>query len=149
MLTSPERVAIYIDGSNFYRRLREAGVPRGARFDHSALAQFLCRGRSLISKRYYVGIVRNYDHTPKSQQLVEDQQKFLGKLGAEGFTIGRGRIVYDHKIREKGVDVQIATDLIVGTVEDGYDTAGYSGDGGQAFHLKADSDSGRSRTAFR
>jgi hypothetical protein len=26
---------------------------------------------------------------------------------------------------------------------------GYSGDGGQAFHLKADSDSGRSRTAFR
>jgi hypothetical protein len=27
--------------------------------------------------------------------------------------------------------------------------SGYSGDGGQAFHLKADSDSGRSRTAFR
>ena len=26
---------------------------------------------------------------------------------------------------------------------------GYSGDGGQAFHLKADSDSGRSRAAFR
>ena len=26
---------------------------------------------------------------------------------------------------------------------------GYSGDGGQAFHLKADSESGRSRTAFR
>jgi hypothetical protein len=25
----------------------------------------------------------------------------------------------------------------------------YSGEGGQAFHLKADSDSGRSRTAFR
>ena len=25
----------------------------------------------------------------------------------------------------------------------------YSGDGGQAFHLKADSDSGRWRTAFR
>jgi len=27
--------------------------------------------------------------------------------------------------------------------------AAYSGDGGQAFHLKADSDSGRWRTAFR
>ena len=27
--------------------------------------------------------------------------------------------------------------------------AAYSGDGGQAFHLKADRDSGRSRTAFR
>ena len=27
--------------------------------------------------------------------------------------------------------------------------AAYSGEGGQAFHLKADNDSGRSRTAFR
>jgi hypothetical protein len=28
-------------------------------------------------------------------------------------------------------------------------SSAYSGDGGQAFHLKADSDSGRWRTAFR
>jgi hypothetical protein len=32
---------------------------------------------------------------------------------------------------------------------DGGILVGYSGDGGQGFHLKADSDSGRSRTAFR
>ena len=31
--------------------------------------------------------------------------------------------MYDHKIREKGVDVQIAIDLIVDAIEDRYDTA--------------------------
>lgn len=119
-----ERVALYIDGSNFYQRLREAGVlQKGVRFDYSALVTHLLRGRTLVSKRYYVGAVRNVDQTPKSQALVEGQQKFLGKLEAEGFVIKRGRIVYDHKVREKGVDVKIAIDLIVGAVDDLYDTA--------------------------
>jgi uncharacterized LabA/DUF88 family protein len=121
--TSSKRVAIFIDGGNFYRRLRDAGLARGARFNRSALVDFLLRGRSLVAKSYYIGIVRNHDHSPKSQKMVEDQQKFLGKLEGEGFSIRRGRIVYDHKIREKGVDVQIAMDLLIGAVEDCYDTA--------------------------
>jgi uncharacterized LabA/DUF88 family protein len=123
MQVSKERVAIYIDGGNFYRRLHETGIPRGARFDYSALVHFLTRGRALVTKRYYIGIVRNHDHSAKSQQLVDGQQNFLSKLEAEGFVIERGRIVYDHKIREKGVDVKIAVDLIVGATEDLYDTA--------------------------
>ncbi|OGG46965.1 hypothetical protein A2671_02600 [Candidatus Kaiserbacteria bacterium RIFCSPHIGHO2_01_FULL_49_13] len=123
MESSKGRVAIYIDGGNFYQRLREAGVPRGTKFNYSKLVDFLLRGRTLVSKRYYVGIVRNHDHTDKSQQMVEGQQKFLSKLEGEGFTIKRGRIVYDHKIREKGVDVKIAIDLIVGAVDNLYDTA--------------------------
>jgi hypothetical protein len=101
-MTAKERIAIYIDGSNFYQRIREAGIPRGSKFDYSALAHFLSRGRQLVSKRYYVGIVRNHDHTAKSQQLVDHQQRFLANLEAEGYAIERGRIVYDHKIREKG-----------------------------------------------
>ena len=120
---NPLRVALFIDGGNLYQRLRDAGVPKRTRFDYSALVTLLLRNRRLISKTYYVGIVRNHDHTTKSQAMVEGQQKFLGKLEAEGFTIKRGRIVYDHKIREKGVDVQIAIDLIVGAIEDQYDVA--------------------------
>lgn len=118
-----ERVAIYIDGGNFYQRIRDAGIPRGSRFDYSALAHFLTRGRQIVSKRYYVGVVRNHDHTAKSQQLVDGQQRFLANLEAEGYLIERGRIVYDHKIREKGIDVKIAVDLIVGATSDEYDTA--------------------------
>lgn len=123
MGSSPRRVAIYIDGSNFYNRLRDAGISKGIRFDLSALSTFLLRGRQLVSKRYYVGIVRNHDHTEKSQRLVMEQQKFLSGLETERFVVNRGRIVYDHKIREKGVDVKLAVDLVIGAADDLYDVA--------------------------
>ncbi len=55
--------------------------------------------------------------------MVEGQQKFLSSIEKGGFSIERGRIVYDHKIREKGVDVKIAVDLVTGAYEDTYDTA--------------------------
>ncbi len=118
-----ERVAIFVDGGNFYRRVREAGLLKGSKFEYPALMNFLLRGRMEVDRTYYIGTVRNHDQTPKSQQMVEDQQKFLSKLQAEGFAVKRGRIVYDHKIREKGVDVQIAIDLVIGAAEDVYDTA--------------------------
>src|SRR3989344_7315687 len=122
-MESHERVSIYIDGGNFYRRLKESGVARGIRFNYSALVEFLLRGRQPVSKRYYVGIVRNHDQSELSQQKVEGQQKFLSKLEKEGFEIKRGRIVYDHKIREKGIDVKIAVDVVTDAVDDHYDTA--------------------------
>lgn len=120
---SQERVAIYIDGNNFYNGLKKAGQPKGARFDHSGFATLLTRARTLTSKRYYIGSLRNHDGSEKSAQMLASQQKFLSGLENEGFTIKRGRIVYDHKIREKGVDVKIAVDLIVGAVDNLYDTA--------------------------
>jgi uncharacterized LabA/DUF88 family protein len=116
-------VAIFIDGGNFYQRLREAGLQRGVKFDYPGFIKLLLRGRTPVSQAYYIGIVRNHDQTEQSQKRVADQQKFLGKLEAEGFAIKRGRIVYDHKIREKGVDVQIAIDVVTGAADDLYDTA--------------------------
>ena len=118
-----EKVTIFIDGGNLYKRLKERGVLPGKRFNYAKLIDFLLRGRSLSSKRYYVGAVRNYDQTARSQEMVEAQQKFLSALELQGFLIERGRIVYDHKIREKGVDVKIAIDLVIGAVENEYDTA--------------------------
>jgi uncharacterized LabA/DUF88 family protein len=41
----------------------------------------------------------------------------------DGFIIERGKIVYDHEIREKGVDVKIAIDIVIDGIEDKYDTA--------------------------
>ncbi len=123
MKREDERVAVYIDGGNFYRNLRDVGLPKGSKLHYAALLEFLLRGRKLTTKIYYIGIVRNHDGTAKSQQMVTDQQKFLSKLEAEGFSIKRGRIVYDHTIREKGVDVQIAIDLVIGAIEDRYDSA--------------------------
>jgi len=75
-------------------------------------------------KRYYTGIFRNVDNTVKSAELVRGQQKFLSGLEKDDFLIKRGRILYDKgRIREKGTDVKIATDLIIGAIDNHYDTA--------------------------
>lgn len=98
-----ERVAIYIDGGNTYKRLKSLGLPKkDTRFDYSAFIKHLLGDRTLISKRYYVGIVRNVDGSEKAEKMVRSQQKFLNGLKNEGFEIKQGRIMYDGgNIREK------------------------------------------------
>ena len=121
-----EKVAIYIDGSNFYNYLKdkEINYHQGAKFDFKAFTDFLVDKRESASKRYYTGIFRNIDKSKRSERLVKGQQKFLEKLKNNGFIIKPGRIIYDKgKTREKGTDVKIAVDLIVGAVDNLYDTA--------------------------
>lgn len=124
------RVAIYIDGSNFYNYLKdlkkndEISFGNGKKFYFNIFIDFLLDNRTLVSKRYYTGIFRNIDNSEKSFKLVKGQQKFLAGLENDGFVIKRGRIMYDSgKTREKGTDVKIATDIIVGAVDNLYDTA--------------------------
>lgn len=121
-----EKVAIYIDGSNFYHYLKDKQIsfPKGQKFDFKLFVDFLVGNRNCISKRYYTGIFRNVDNSSKSKELVKGQQKFLSEIEKIGFVIKRGRIMYDSgKTREKGTDVKIATDLIIGAIDDLYDTA--------------------------
>ncbi|MBU2101364.1 NYN domain-containing protein [Patescibacteria group bacterium] len=121
-----KRVAIYIDGNNFYGYLKdeEINLPRGKKFDFTKFTEFLIKGRECVSKRYYVGIARNIDGTDKSKRIVSGQQKFLSHLENEGFDIKRSRVMYDSgRIREKGTDVKIGVDLVIGAVDDLYDTA--------------------------
>lgn len=118
-----ERVVVFIDGGNLYQRLKESGVFPGKRFDYTRLVERLVHGRTIVGKLYFVGIVRDHDGTPQSKAKVTGQQKFLSQLQLQGFTIERGKIVYDHVIREKGVDVKIAIDLAIGAAEDTFDTA--------------------------
>ncbi|MBU2540069.1 NYN domain-containing protein [Patescibacteria group bacterium] len=121
-----ERVAIYIDGSNFYGYLKdkEINYPAGVKFSFKGMIDFLVGERICVSKRYYTGVFRNTDKTEKSQQLVYGQQKFFTNLEKDGFTIKRGRIMPIGKMyKEKGTDVKIAVDLIVGAVDNIYDTA--------------------------
>ena len=120
-----ERVAIYFDGSNTYNKLKKLGLPEeGKRFDFAAFAAHIAGERKLISKRYYVGIVRNHDLSEKSERLVRKQQQFLEALRSTGFEVKSGKIMYDGgRIREKGVDVKLALDLAIGAADDLYDTA--------------------------
>ena len=91
-----EKIAIYIDGSNFYKYLKnkEVNFPKGVKFDFSKFIDFLVGERKLVSKRYYVGIARNFNNSEKSKRIVSGQQKFLTKIENEGFKIKRGKIMY-------------------------------------------------------
>ncbi len=120
-----EKMAVYIDGNNFYKYLKdkEINFPKGVKFDFNKFIDYLVRDRRCISKRYYVGIARNLDNTEKSKGIVRGQQKFLSEIENNGFAIKRGRVMYDKgRIREKGTDVKIAVDIIIGAVDGLYDT---------------------------
>lgn len=123
--SAKERAAIYIDGSNTYNKLKKLGLPEeDRRFDFSALVSHIVGERQLVSKRYYVGIVRNHDGSERSEKLVKKQQQFLETLRSTGFEVKSGRIMYDGgRIREKGVDVKLAVDLVIGATDNLYDTA--------------------------
>lgn len=122
-----ERVAVYIDGSNFYGYLKdkEINFPKGTKFDFKKFVDFLVSDkRELISKRYYTGVFRNFDGSKKSESLVSGQQKFFTNIEKDGFIIKRGRIMpFGNVYKEKGTDVKISVDLIVGAVDNLYDTA--------------------------
>jgi len=121
-----ERVAVYVDGNNFhgYLKDKQINLKKGVKFNFKKFANFLAKGRDVFSKRYYVGIARNIDGSKKSESIVRGQQKFLAYLENDDFIIKRGKVMYDGgKIREKGTDVKIAVDLMVGAVDDLYDTA--------------------------
>ena len=119
-----KQVAIFIDGSNLYHRSARF-VPRGKRIDYTKLADLLTSGRPCAAKRYYVGILRNYDESSKSQRLVRVQRGFLnGLVRRDGYVIKKGRMQYSGvRPREKGVDVKIAIDMVVGAIDDLFDTA--------------------------
>ena len=124
-LKSKEKVAVYIDGSNFYGYLKdkEINFPNGVKFDFKSFVDFLVGDRKCVSKRYYTGVFRNIDGTEKSKKLVYGQQKFFTNLENDDFKIKRGRIVpIGVTYKEKGTDVKIAVDLIVGAVDNIYDT---------------------------
>lgn len=122
-----ERVAVYIDGSNFYGYLKDKqiGFLRGSKFNFKEFVDFLVgEKRELVSKRYYTGVFRNLDGSEKSANLVGGQQKFFTNIEKDGFVIKRGRIMpIGNSYKEKGTDVKISVDLIVGAVDNLYDAA--------------------------
>jgi uncharacterized LabA/DUF88 family protein len=51
------------------------------------------------------------------------QQKLIGNLQKSGWTIKFGHMLKTDEYHEKGVDVQIATDILIGAYENLYDAA--------------------------
>lgn len=146
-----ERVQIFIDGGNFFHlALKKIGLSE-TEFDFDAFANFLADGRDVSSqgKRYYIGTVRERAGDPYSVQQMARQTTLFSALQKNNWQIKtsklrerRENIIVDHRVenadillangineihytrnREKGIDVKIVTDLLIGAIDDKYDTA--------------------------
>ena len=118
-----EKISIIIDGSNFYHRVKELRFSGLSAFDYKKFGSFLAGKRNCVSYRYYVGAVREEAGNGKSRQLMANQQKLVSHLKSQGWEIGFGHILKTDDYHEKGVDVLMATDLLVGAYENIFDSA--------------------------
>lgn len=128
MQEKTKRVAIYIDGSNFYFKLSSTPLNFSnlTHFDYFGFAKWLARDRIFGNVRYYIAVVRAKEDNQKGQELRKKQQKLFAHLTSplQNCVVKKGFLMSnDGKYHEKGVDVQIAVDLLVGAYDDLYDTA--------------------------
>ncbi len=127
-MSSKERVGIFIDGSNLYHKLKnkEINIKNTGRFDFCEFCNWLARDREIIFKAYYIGVVRAKADDKKAQNMRKSQQKLFSHLcsKSQNFVVRRGFMMKnDGAFHKKGVDVHLATDLLVGAYEDLWDTA--------------------------
>lgn len=122
MVDNSERLMIFIDGSNLYHSLK--GFFNRADIDIGKLCRKLLDKRRLVRIYYYnakVGL-------KEEPERYRDQQAFFASVNAIPYCELRlGRLVYHNWPNsppyEKGVDIQLATDMITHSFKNNYDVA--------------------------
>lgn len=117
-----ERVMVFIDGSNLYHSLKN--YYKRTDIDIGKMCKKLLDNRRLVRIYYYNGKVG----LKEEPQRYRDQQTFLASVNAIPYCELRlGRLVYHNWPNsppyEKGVDVQLATDMITHSFKNNYDVA--------------------------
>lgn len=112
-----QRCIILIDGSNFYFKLKDLKLHNLLTFNFRKFVLKLARSNKVVSVCYYVGRIRQ-DGSPQTEKLFNAQQKLLGRLKKHKISYQLGYLLKSGGIyHEKGVDVQIAVDILVATYE--------------------------------
>ncbi len=127
--TVKKRVAVFIDGSNLYFKLRTL-IPHKMDFIHyryrDLALSLLNDNQRLAYIGYYVGVVRDTKRTKNHQktlELVKNQQKLFEQLRHQQVDTVKGYLLErDGKYFEKGVDVRLAVDIVTMAQAKKYDT---------------------------
>ena len=121
MASLNDLVNVYIDGSNLYHLLRDR-VGR-TDLDFLAFARKLAGARQLQLIYYYTAPIDQ----SRQPGLYRGQQQFLRHLQRiSQLELRLGRLVYpggNNPPHEKGVDVKLATDIVLHGVRRNFDTA--------------------------
>lgn len=146
-----ERICILIDGANFYYLVLKKMGLKDLEFSFENFSMFLARERQICEKgkRFYIGTIREKIGDLRSKKAMSKQTTLFTRLRSSGWEIKTSKlrtrtekIIIDQRVvdyqdllnkgikvvtfqrtREKGIDVKIATDLIVGALDNQYDTA--------------------------
>ncbi len=146
-----ERVQIFIDSGNFHHLALKKINATELDFDFDNFVDFLLHGRTLSpsGKRFYIGTVREKLGDKRSKEAMSLQRKLFSRLEKTEWQIKTSKLkerteiiniddrVMDYekilakgiksltvrKSREKGIDVKIATDLIIAAIDNQYDSA--------------------------
>lgn len=148
----PERVCVFIDGSNFYHACRDA---LGGRTDVNlgAFANWLVTPARQQVRTYYYNCPLP---AGASAEAMRAQQRFYGALNRTPyFEVRLGKLVprsfrcdgcgtTRQLMTEKGVDMRIGIDMLLGAIRNIYDTAILvSGDADFAEAIRAVKETGR------
>ena len=122
MRDNPQRVMIFIDGSNLYHSLKN--FFKRVDIDIGKLCQRLLDKRRLVRIYYYNAEVGRKEEPDR----YRDQQAFFASVNSIPYCELRlGRLVYNNWPNtppyEKGVDIQLATDMITHSYKGNYDVA--------------------------
>lgn len=118
------RIIVYIDGSNLYFKLKNLLIPHTSQFNYRGLAQYLTQQDTLCTIHYYVGLVKTGRVNDKTRKIHQGQVNLFNTLRDQNINIHTGYLMKNNNVyHEKGVDVNIAVDLLVGAYENLYDTA--------------------------
>lgn len=119
-----QKSIIIIDGSNFYYKLKELKLPHLSSFNYNLFVSEITKSTNLQTKYYCIGKIRAKQADRKARKMMAAQQSFVTNLQKQGFIIQFGYLLKsDDKFHEKGVDVQIATNLLKGAFKNLYDIA--------------------------
>ena len=112
-----QKCVILIDGSNFYFKLKDLSLHNLLSFNFSRFVALIARSQKVVSVCYYVGRIRQ-DGSAKTNKLFDSQQKLLGNLKKHKILYQFGYLLKSGGVyHEKGVDVQIAVDMLVAAYE--------------------------------
>ncbi|HRH32812.1 MAG TPA: NYN domain-containing protein [bacterium] len=123
-MNAKERLIIYIDGSNLYFKLKKLQISNTSKFNYRGLCDFLAKNQILDSINYYVGALQKEPNNSKGDKIRYGQNTLFNNLNKQKILLHKGYLMKNNGVyHEKGVDVNIAVDLLVGAYENKYDIA--------------------------
>ena len=122
---------VIIDGSNLYFKLKSLNCKGLTDFNYAGFIASLISQKTVLKMKYYIGAIRT-DGSKKSLEMFRQQRKLLANLKKQKIEYSLGYLLKSgRKFSEKGVDVQMAVDILRGAYKNEYD---------QVFIISSDSD---------